>query len=255
MPSATARPCESLPPNVATTMSGSTSGSLRREFGLPVEEVGTGQAGRHLVVEFGVDDVRAVEQRLQVRAERARVAVADDVHLGLVGRRSADRCPRARCRRDGRGRHRVDGCGRRGRGGIDGTGHGRVGRVRRCDPPVGSRVGDRIVTGGQAADDLHRDRTRSATTMHERHHAPRHVPCGELARRRAFDPDMTPQRYEPTGAAGAPTGIRPIRFRADELDGAAERRRYPIAAYRLVALRITVNIWRITPDTSLKGRP
>ena len=81
LPSATARPWESLPPNVATTMSGSTPGSFAREFGRPVEEVGAGEAGRHLVVELGVDDVRAVEQRLQVRAERAGVAVADDVHL------------------------------------------------------------------------------------------------------------------------------------------------------------------------------
>ncbi len=179
-------PCASLPPNVATTMSGSTSGSLRVDLGRPVEEVGPGQAGRHLVVEFGVDDLRAVEQLLEVRAERAGVAVADDVHRGRVGRPSAGRC-RSGSVSAGRSRcHRVDGCGRRGRGvsrnrsRSDRAGVGASPVLRHRRP---------VVAGRQAADRADQRRTRSA----RRCRAPparRAMIRRRLARRRARGRDL-----------------------------------------------------------------
>ena len=82
-------------------------GQFAVDLGGPVEEVGAGKAGRHLVVELGLDDAGAVEERLQVRPERAGVAVADDEHRRRVvggGRAGVDRFGVERLRVDGFGR-------------------------------------------------------------------------------------------------------------------------------------------------------
>ena len=55
---------------------------LGRQVRRPVEEVGPGQPRRHLVVDRRLGHAGAVEQLLEVRPERAGVAVADDEDLG-----------------------------------------------------------------------------------------------------------------------------------------------------------------------------
>ena len=67
-----ARPWASLPPNVTTTMSGSTVGQLPAQVRRPVEEVGPGQARRHLVVDGRLGDPGVVEQLLRGTARTSR---------------------------------------------------------------------------------------------------------------------------------------------------------------------------------------
>ena len=77
-------PWASLPPNVTMTMSGSLVVQRVAQVRRPVVEVGAGETRRHDVVELDVDQPGLVEQPLQVRSERAGIAVADDEHLRRV---------------------------------------------------------------------------------------------------------------------------------------------------------------------------
>ena len=170
-----------MPPNVITTMSGSTVRDLFVQARVPVEVVRARQAGRHLVVERGVDEIGVAEQTVEVRARTCRRRCRRRSAPPPGWRRSAARCPPVAVRSAGSSRRRLGRLDGPVAGhGLDGYG-GAVGRRRPRSLPGSDRtavVGERRHHLGGAGTDGHEHGERSQPAD------PVPVPADASARRR-----------------------------------------------------------------------